>query len=78
MVPLGRRYMNIDTELARRSFVVEKDDTVHKVYLEGVLLAEVTEDGGSTSATATIKMMSGFPASTSWLSTRRQRSTGKR
>ena len=46
VVPLGRRYMNIDTELARRSFVVEKDDTVHKVYLEGVLLAEVTEDGG--------------------------------
>ena len=55
--------MNIDTGLAKRSFEVEKDSTVYKVYLEGVLLAGATEDGGN--ATATIKMVSGFHASTS-------------
>ena len=38
-MPLGRRYMDIDTGLAKRSFDVEKEDTCHKVYLEGVLLA---------------------------------------
>ena len=61
VVPLGRRYMDIDTGLAKRSFDVEKEDTCHKVYLEGVLLAEVRESEGRYKCSCNYQRDVGLP-----------------
>lgn len=61
VMPIGRKYMDINTDLAKKSLDVIEEETCYKVYLGEVLLGEVTRDSDKYKCTCNYKKDIGLP-----------------